>query len=331
MRHLIIFLLLIYGCFTLQAQQITVTTVPSGATIVVVDTLTHEAITEKTPFEISVLPNHVYRYQVRHPFCHPDSGFLSFDAQQTEAEINLRPYEVNVSWEIDPQQAQYILSNLSTKSLKRIGETIHDLTLDGGKYELTLKKKNYRTYNTKFRFNKDTLVTVSHKMEYCPPRFTAALSCGMAAGHTPCLGVTLAYGGVNGVYSRFLTTLSPTPDGDEVDLSQLHSLLYCPYSDVKVSYLSAVLGYQYYTPWHLYLQLGVGYGKEQFSWLSEEDNKRHPYSPDTREGAVFDLGIGYPFGRFYVGAAVQSLTFTGESMAPFSNITASMFNICIIL
>lgn len=330
MRHLIFFLLSIC-CFTLQAQQITIKTEPSGAYVFLTDTLTKESITEKSPFKTSVLPNHVYFYKVRHPFCLPDSGFLSFDAQQTEAEIKLRPYEVTVSWDIDPQQAQYILSNLNTKSLKRIGETTHDLTIDGGKYELTLKKKNYRTYNTKFRFNKDTLITVSHKMDYCPPRFIAALSCGMATESTPCLGVTLAYGGVNGVYSRFITTLSPTPDGDEVDLSQLHSLLYCPYSDVKVSYLSAVLGYQYYTPWHLYLQLGVGYGKEQFSWLSEHDNKRHPYSPDTRAGTVFDLGIGYPFGRFYVGAAVQSLTFTGESMAPFSNITASMFNVGIIL
>lgn len=287
-------------------HQVAISTNPTKASIAIKDAEGKTLTLDKTPVKVTVQPGETYSYQLRHPNCKPDSGMICFDENLVDTTLTMQPYVATIEWKVEPQDASYTLLDRRTKKVVDKGDAFGQTMIQGSRYRLTIKAKDYRTFRKDYKWQGDTTITYRQELQYCPTRTIIAVNAAMAAEQSVALGITVGYGGVHGVYTRWLTTLTGKADGKDFYRETLASSLYNPYSDVQANYWSGVIGYQYYTPWKLYVQLGMGYGTEQFNWLSEEDGKRHSYEPDTRKGMIVDLGVGYPIGRCYVGAAVQT-------------------------
>lgn len=303
-----------------QKRQIRITTPVDGVMVALLDAEGNTVSAGKTPLLANLEVDSVYYYNTRHSECYSESGYLHIDSTMTELVLPVRRYQVEINWKIDPEDADY-----SFKPLKRMpvngkaallksketpleGKTIGQTVVNGRSYELQVSKPGYRRYRQTFHFNSDSAVTVSHDLQYCPKRLIIALNAGLGSKSCLPLGITVAYGGVHGIYGRYLQTLFNSADGDDFDTDALVDVLVNPYSDQCAEYQSFVAGYQYFTPLGLYLQLGLGYGAQHFNWLSADDGKRHRFAPDSTSGLIFDLGIGYTFGRNYAGVALQTLT-----------------------
>lgn len=306
MKQLLTLLIFCLSMNLWAQQQVTINTRPTSASIVIKDAEGKTLSLGKTPVNVTVQPSETYSYQLRHPNCRPDSGMICFDENQVDTTLAMQPYVATIEWKVEPQEASYMLYDKRAKKVVDKGDTFGQTMIQGSKYKLTVKAKDYRTYRKDYNWQGDTTLVFRHRLQYCPKRAIIAVNGGLAAEQTMALGITVAYGGVHGAYARWLTTLAGQADGESFYPGDLASSLYNPYSDVQSTYWSGVAGYQYYTPWKLYVQVGVGYGVEQFNWLSADDGKRHTYEPDTQKGMVLDLGLGYPIGRCYVGAALQS-------------------------
>lgn len=307
--------LLCAACITAQAQtlQVSIKTEPSKANFILTDKEGHTIGMGRTPANVMVEAGKEYYYKLRQPYCEADSGTVVFTVDHVDTTFVLRPYSADIHWEVTPRDAEITIVDRHDKHHAVNVLASEDLHINAGLYTATFQKKDYRRHVEKFRLTSDTTITYSYRLQHCPPRLTLALSGGLSPRGGLPLGITAAYGGVHGFYGRFVKTWFNVADGDEFTESVLVDALYNPYSDVKSEYMSAVVGYQYYTPWSVYLQLGVGYGKLQYNWLSSDDDQRHIYSPDDLTGVVIDLGAGYPMGRYYVGAALQTVIGSAKS------------------
>ena len=309
------FCLLCTALFPAYAQtlQVSFRTSPTKANFHLTDSEGRILGNGRTPASLMVEAGKEYQYKIRQPYCHADSGTVVFTYDCVDTTIVLRPYMVDIHWDVAPSDAEITIRDRHDKRNIVKTHTSEDTRINAGLYTVNFSKKNYRRHIEKFRFTSDTTVTFRHRLQYCPPKLTLALSAGLSPKGGLPLGITAAYGGVHGFYGRFVKTWFNVAGGDEFTESVLVDALYNPYSDVKSEYMSAVVGYQYYTPWCLYLQLGLGYGKLQYNWLSSDDDERHIYSPDDLAGPVIDLGVGYPIGQFYIGAAVQTIIGSAKS------------------
>lgn len=296
-----------------QSLQVTISTTPTKANIQLTDSEGRTVGFGRTPVSIMVDPGKQYRYKIHQPYCHADSGIVEFPFHCTDTTFVLQPYTADIHWDVTPSDAEITIHDKRDKKNVVNTSGTADSHLNASQYIVTLHQKDYRRHIETFRFTSDTTLTFRHQLQYCPPRLTLALSGGLAPQGGFPLGLTAAYGGVHGFYGRFLKTWANTATGDEFTEDVLVDALYNPYSDVRSEYLSVVAGYQYYTPWRLYLQMGLGYGSLKHNWLSSDDDLRHVYSPDNLTGVVVDLGVGYPIGRCYVGAAVQSVLGSARS------------------
>lgn len=296
-----------------QSLQVTINTTPSKANIFFRDSEGRTIGVGRTPVSIMVEPGKEYSYQIRHQYCYADSGYVTFDYNLIDTTLVLRPYTVNINWDVTPSEADVTITDQRDKNNEITTHAKGSTRLDGGPYTVTLHQKDYRRHIERFRFKADTTITLSHRMQYCPPRLTIALSGGLSPHGGMPLGITAAYGGVHGGYVRAVKTWFNLASGDDFSEHVLVDALYNPYSDVRSEYMSVVAGYQYYTPWNIYVQVGLGYGTLRYNWLSAEDDKRHIFAPDNMVGGVLDLGAGYPIGKFYVGAALQALFGSSES------------------
>lgn len=314
--YLVTALCVLWAAFlTAQAQtlQVLIKTAPSSANFILTDSEGRTIGMGRTPANVLVEAGKEYYYKLRPSYCEADSGTVVFPVGLVDTTFVLRPYTANIHWEVTPRDAEITIHDRHDKHHNNTTQASEDLHINAGLYTMTFRKKDYRRHIEKFRFTSDTALTFNYHLQHCPPRLTLALSGGLSpCGGLP-LGITAAYGGVHGFYGRFVKTWFNVAEGDEFTESVLEDALYNPYSDVKSEYMSAVIGYQYYTPWNIYLQLGVGYGKLQYNWLSYDDEKRHIYSPDDLTGLAIDLGVSYPLGRCCIGAAVQSVIGSAKS------------------
>lgn len=303
-----------------ERQQVRITSTVEGVTVALYNAEGKTVSAGKTPLLVNLEVDSVYTYRTRHDECYPDSGFLHIDTTMTELVLPMRRYQVMINWKINPEDADYCLKPLKKRPMKGrsafmkskeaplTGKTSGQIAIHGRGYQLVVSKPDYRRYRQMFRFHSDSTVTISHDLQYCPKRLIVALNAGFGSNNCLPFGITLAYGGVHGIYGRYMQTLFNRADGDDFNVNALVDVLTNPYSDQCAEYQSFVVGYQYLTPKGPYLQLGLGYGTQHFNWLSADDGKRHRFAPDSTSGIIFDLGVGYAFGRYYAGAALQALT-----------------------
>lgn len=329
MRQLLITLFLITISLPVfaQSQQLSITTSMDGVTVAIYDADGETIIIGKTPFQVSLDTDSDYFYRTRHSECHPDSGYLHIDGTMTELVVPVRPFQAQVNWKVTPADADYRFEPLKGKAAPLEGKTSGQTVINASRYRLSITKSDYRRFRQDYRFTSDTVITISKDLQYCPKRLILSLNAGLGTDQCLPLGITLAYGGVHGLYGRYMQTWFNRADGDDFDTHNLITALVNPYSSPAAEYLSFVAGYQYLTPMGLYLQAGVGYGSQHFNWLSADDDQRHRFAPDSSSGVVLDLGIGYLFGKYYAGAAIQALTGGQPSFSP----ACAMINLGICL
>ena len=330
MRHLFLTLFLLAISLPVFAQtqkQVRITTAMDGVTVAIYNAEGEAVNIGKTPYLVTLDVDRDYFYRTRHSECHPDSGYLRIDTIMAELEVPVRPYQVKVNWKVTPTDADYRFDRLRGKAAPLMGETSGQTVINATGYRLTIKRNDYRRFRQNFHFSSDTVVTISQDLQYCPKRLIVALNAGLGTDQCLPLGLTVAYGGVHGIYGRYMQTWFNRADGDDFDTNNLITALVNPYSSPAAEYLSFVAGYQYLTPMGLYLQAGVGYGSQHFNWLSADDDQRHRFAPDSSSGVVLDLGIGYLFGRYYTGAAIQTLSGGQPSFSP----ACAMINLGICL
>ena len=314
--YLLLALCLLCAAFvTAQAQtlQVSINTAPTKANFILTDGEGRTIGMGRTPANVVVEAGKEYHYRLRQPYCHADSGTVVFTVDHVDTTFVLRPYMADIHWDVTPRDAEITIQDRKDKHRTIYALASEDLHVTAGLYTATFHQKDYRRHIEKLSFTSDTTLTFRHPMQYCPPRLTLALSAGLSPRGGLPLGITAAYGGVHGLYGRLVKTWFNVAGGDDFTEDVLVDALYNPYSDVKSEYMAAVVGYQYYTPWSIYMQLGLGYGKLQYNWLSSDDDERHIYSPDDLTGLIVDLGVGCPIGKFYVGAAVQTVIGSAKS------------------
>ena len=216
-------------------QQVTIETNPKMASIAVKDAEGKTLTLGRTPVKLTVQPGETYTYQLRHPNCRPDSGMICFDENQVDTTLTMQPYVATIEWKVEPQEATYTLIDKRAKEVVDKGETFGQTMIQGSKYKLTIKAKDYRTLRKDYNWQGDTTLVFRQQLQYCPKRTIIAVNGGMAAEQTIAMGITVGYGGVHGVYTRWLTTLTGKADGKDFYRETLASLLYNPYSDVQAN------------------------------------------------------------------------------------------------
>lgn len=290
-----------------QARQVQIVTTVPQCKVAIYDVQGTYLCGGLTPFYADLVSGNTYSYRIRHKYCHADSGYVCVNDSTTQLMVPVRPYTAQIHWKVTPDDAIYTLRKLHSKKETQDGSVRQDMTSLFGKYILSVRRPEYRTYRRLLRIMSDTTIIVDHHLQHCPKHLIIALNGGLAPYASIPLGVTVSYGGVHGAYVRYMQSFNNRADGNDFDNDALIDQLHNPYSDQGAEYLSAIVGYQYLTPIGIYLQGGVGFGRMDFTWQSAADDKRHRYSPDTYKGLALDLGAGYTVGRLYLGASIQSL------------------------
>lgn len=320
MRHIYITVLMLIISLSIWAQgekrQVRITTPIEEVSVALFNSRGESVSIGKTPFLASLMVDSIYTYHIRHRECHPDSGQLHIDVSTTELVVPVRPYRIQVSWKVNPEDAVFRFVPLKSKAKPIDGLTSEPTVVNAGSYRLSVRSPHYRQYRQTFQFNSDSAIIVCKDLQYCPPRLIVALNLGLGSEGCLPLGITMAYGGVHGIYGRYVQTWFNRATGDDFDTNTLIDVLTNPYTDQAAEYLSFVAGYQYLTPMGLYLQGGLGYGSQHFNWHSSEDGERHRFEPDSSSGLILDLGIGYTFGRYYAGAAFQTMRGGSQTFSP---------------
>ena len=265
----------------------------------------------RTPYSATLDADSTYTFQARHRYCYPDSGTLHIDNETEELQVTMQPFEVHVQWEVTPAGAEYEFTEIREKSKEKVshfdGQTSESATLPGGHYKMVISKRHFRPYTETFDFRSDTTLTISQQLKRKQRQLIVAVNAGIASCHSVPVGISLSYGATYGVYLRYMQTIGSNANGDDFDKLTLRDAERYNYSSKRYDMKTAVVGYQYLYRCGMYIQLGAGYGREAFSWKSDEDGKRHFYAPDTKKRLVLDAGLGYNTGRLYLGASGQLL------------------------
>lgn len=284
-----------------------------GASIILFDKEGQVRNIGQTPVTVALEADSTHFYHVRHSFCHPDSGYFHVADTTKVISIPVRPYRTEIHWQGTPAGATYSLEGDKHTRHQYEGEATGQTSIYSGRYLLQVRRKDYRTYRRHVTFQHDTTLTIEPRMQYCPKRLIVALNAGYGSKGSIPLGVTVAYGGVHGIYARYTQTLLTWADGDDFEAGEMFGQLTVPYTEGHSDYLSLAAGYQYLSPQGFYCQAGIGYGMQAYSWKSTQDGLRHRFAPDTHSGILLDLGIGRTFGHLYLGAAVQALCIGTDS------------------
>lgn len=298
----------------IQKQKIEIKTLVPKVKVVLFDSNKEMIVSGYTPFLVYLNTDSTYFFISRHKYCHLDSGYVHIDTTTEKLEIPTRPFMGRINLDVTPNDAEYSLINTKYEKESQTGKVQSSVNTIFGIYDLILRKKDYRKYRQQINIKSDTTITIATKLQYCPPKLIVAINAGLASHNSIPLGLSVSYGGVHGAYMRYMQTFVNNADGKDFDNHVFIDALSIPYQDCKSEYMSAVAGYQYLTPFNIYLQGGLGFGRQSFNWYSSADKKRHRYLPDTSKGLLLDLGVGYSVGKIYIGVGTQILT--SAALAP---------------